>query len=157
MKPHLWFVLGVWMAGLGVVNGAFAAHGLRERLPRLYQNVTEEDLGDGDLWDLLEKRYDNYDTGVRYQMYNSIGLALLGLVATRKTSRCWNFAGFCLFLGIILFSGCLYALVITNRTYLGAVVPIGGVSAILGWLALGCGCIGGFDAPSPPQVPAPGE
>ena len=148
MKPHVWFVLGAWMAALGVVNGAFAAHGLRERLPEIYKNVSDEDLGDGDLYDLLERRYDNYDTGVRYQMYNAIGLALLGLVATRKHSRWWPIAGFCLFLGIILFSGLLYALVLTNMKMLGAIVPIGGVASIIGWLAMGCGCVGGFDPPT---------
>jgi uncharacterized membrane protein YgdD (TMEM256/DUF423 family) len=154
MKPHVWFVLGAWMAALGVVNGAFAAHGLRDRLPEIYKNVSDEDLGDGDLYDLLERRYDNYDTGVRYQMYNAIGLALLGLVATRKNSRWWPIAGFCLFLGIILFSGLLYALVLTNMKMLGAIVPIGGVASIIGWLAMGCGCVGGFDAPTD-VTPAP--
>ncbi|MGC3970129.1 MAG: DUF423 domain-containing protein [Pirellulales bacterium] len=145
------------MAALGVVNGAFAAHGLRDRLPELYKNVGEEALGDGDFLDLVEKRLDNYDTGVRYQMYNSIGLCLVGLVATRKASRWWTVAGFCLFLGIILFSGMLYALVLTNMTKLGAIVPIGGGAAILGWIALGCGCLGGFDSPTSPNIPTATE
>ena len=86
MKPHLWFVLGAWMAALGVVNGAFAAHGLRDHLPARYMSLPFDDP-DMDLGSLLEKRYGDYDTGVRYHMYHSIGLMLLGLVATRKSSE----------------------------------------------------------------------
>ena len=157
MKPHLWFVLGAWMAAFGVVNGAFAAHGLRNQLPARYENIPFDDVPDGDLEALLEKRYGDYDTGVRYHMYHAIGLMLLGLVATRKPSRWWNVAGFGMFLGIILFSAMLYALVLTNRTMLGAIVPIGGVTSIVGWIAMGCGCIGGFDLPATaarPENPA---
>lgn len=156
MKPHLWFVLGAWMAALGVVNGAFAAHGLRDHLPARYMSLPFDDP-DKDLGSLLEKRYDDYDTGVRYHMYHAIGLMLLGLVATRKPSRWWNVAGFGMFLGIILFSAMLYALVLTNRTMLGAIVPIGGVASIIGWIAMGCGCLGGFDRPAaavPAETPA---
>ncbi|MBA4016941.1 MAG: DUF423 domain-containing protein [Pirellula sp.] len=156
MKPHLWFVLGAWLAALGVVNGAFAAHGLRDHLPARYMSLSFDDP-DVDLGSLLEDRYDQYDTGVRYHMYHAIGLMLLGLVATRKPSRWWNIAGFGMFLGIILFSAVLYALVLTNRTMLGAVVPIGGVFSIIGWVAMGCGCLGGFDRPAaetPVETPA---
>jgi uncharacterized membrane protein YgdD (TMEM256/DUF423 family) len=126
--------IGAILGFLGVALGAFAAHGLKQRLPAEMLIV--------------------FETGVRYHMYHAIGLMLLGLVATRKPSRWWNVAGFGMFLGIILFSAMLYALVLTNRTMLGAIVPIGGVASIIGWIAMGCGCLGGFDRPA---AAAPGE
>jgi len=139
MKPQNWFVCGALLAALGVVNGAFGAHLLPQRLPELYASMEIEKLPEGGLGELLFKRYADYDTGVRYQMYHSFGLMLLGVVAAQRRTRLWAVAGFCFFFGTVLFSGCLYALVWTNRTILGAVVPIGGTMFIVGWVALAWG------------------
>ncbi|MBL9091480.1 MAG: DUF423 domain-containing protein [Planctomycetaceae bacterium] len=136
VKPHQWFVLGAWLAALAVVNGAFAAHGLEKRLLVIYQNVPLEDIPNADFEGLIAKRLHDYETGARYQMYHALGLMLLGAVAARRQTICGTLAGLAFFLGILLFSGMLYALVLTNRTMLGAIVPIGGVSFIVGWVAL---------------------
>ncbi|MCE9606401.1 MAG: DUF423 domain-containing protein [Planctomycetia bacterium] len=136
MKPQLWFVCGALLSALGVVNGAFGAHYLPTRLPDLYADVPTEKLPLGGISRLLEKRYADYDTGVRYQMYHAFGLMLLGVVASQRKSALWSVVGFCFFFGTLLFSGCLYALVLTNQTILGAIVPIGGVLFIVGWLTL---------------------
>jgi uncharacterized membrane protein YgdD (TMEM256/DUF423 family) len=40
--------------------------------------------------------------------------------------------------GIVIFSGSLYVLAVTNVRWLGAITPIGGVCLIAGWLALAC-------------------
>lgn len=139
MKPHLWFVCGALLAALGVVNGALAAHGLRDNLQKVYADVPPEKLPEGGLGHLIAKRVDDYDTGARYQMYHALGLMLIGAVAGRRPSRLWSAAGVCFFFGILLFSGCLYALVWTNKTILGAVVPIGGTLFIVGWVLTAIG------------------
>jgi uncharacterized membrane protein YgdD (TMEM256/DUF423 family) len=134
MKPHLWFVCGAILAALGVVNGAFAAHGLRDNLTRRYVEILPENMPDFEIDDLLRKRVGDFETGARYQMYHAFGLMILALAAVRKPSKLWSAAGVCFFFGTVLFSGCLYALVLTNKTWLGAVVPIGGSLFIVGWV-----------------------
>jgi len=134
MKPHLWFACGAILAALGVVNGAFAAHGLRDNLPKIYIELVPKNTPDFEFEELIKKRIGDYETGARYQMYHSFGLMLIGLAAARKPSKLWSAAGVCFFFGILLFSGCLYALVWTNRTMLGAIVPIGGTLFIIGWV-----------------------
>lgn len=134
MKPHLWFICGAIMAALAVVNGAFAAHGLRQNLAQRYVELTSKNMSDFDFDELIKKRLGDFETGARYQMYHAFALMLIGLAAARKPSKVWSAAGVCFFFGILLFSGCLYALVLTNRTWLGAVVPIGGSLFIVGWV-----------------------
>ena len=132
MNPRTWFVCGAVLAGLAVVNGAFAAHGLEKRLATMH-----EDNDDGP--QLIEKRLKDYDTGVRYQMYHAIGLMFLGIVATRKATPLWALAGFGFLAGTMIFSGLLYMLVLFEQPKLGATVPIGGVAFIVGWIALAVG------------------
>lgn len=128
MNPRLWFICGAVLAALGVGNGAFAAHGLEDRLKKSY---TDEAV--------LARRIEQYETGVRYQMYHSAGMLIVGLTAARRKSKMLDFAGFSFLAGIILFSGVLYLLVATNNTKLGMIVPIGGVAFVVGWLALAAG------------------
>lgn len=107
---------GALTAGIAVAAGAFGAHGLVDR-------VTPE-------------RLQTFETAVRYQMYH--GLALFGLamlyrhkpISSIKTSA-WLFV-----VGILIFSGSLYLLVLTDTPWLGAITPIGGVAFILGWIWL---------------------
>jgi uncharacterized membrane protein YgdD (TMEM256/DUF423 family) len=129
MKPGAWFAIGAVLAALGVVNGAYAAHGLEERLKPVYAEEPH----------LLPQRLAQYETGVRYQMYHAGGLMLLGIVAARKATPLWLLAGFGFFAGIAIFSGMLYLLVIFNQPKLGMIVPVGGLSFIAGWLALAAG------------------
>lgn len=128
MNPRLWFICGAVLAALGVGNGAFAAHGLEDRLKKSY---TDEAV--------LARRIEQYETGVRYQMYHSAGMLIVGLTAARRKSKMLDVAGFSFLAGIILFSGVLYLLVATNNTKLGMIVPIGGVAFVVGWLALAAG------------------
>jgi len=129
------------LAGLAVVNGAFSAHGLKARLEIMHGDDTE----------LIDKRLKDYETGVRYQMYHALGLMLLGLVAARKPTPLWHLAGFGFIAGIFIFSGLLYMLVLFDQPKLGATVPIGGVSFIVGWLALAAGAATAFRE-SPPAT-----
>jgi len=118
------FILGSLLAGLSVALGAFGAHGLKSRLS--------------------SERLANFETGSRYQMYHSLALLATGLVGSLWTANAWILAAGILFLvGIILFSGSLYFLSLTDRRWLGAITPFGGLAWIAGWLCLAIGLLAG--------------
>ena len=73
-----------------------------------------------------------YQTGVQYQVIHALGLLILG-VQTRIHIRCiaWLFS-----IGIVIFSGSLYALAISGMTWFGAITPIGGILFLVGWAML---------------------
>ena len=109
------FSIGSILAGLGVVAGAFASHGLKGYL-------TESALY---IW----------QTGVKYQMYHSLALLLVAMVMRLETSvsRCLNLTAIAFVLGIFLFSGSLYSLSLSNIRWLGIITPVGGIAFIIGW------------------------
>lgn len=107
-----WIVVAACLGAAAVVLGAFGAHGLEGR-------VRTEDLA-------------TWETAARYQMYHA--LAILAAAAVRPY-RLGLIAA--LFLaGIVLFSGSLYLLVLTNEGVLGAITPFGGLCFIAGWVTL---------------------
>ena len=116
-----WFSAGAVMCGLGVLLGAFGAHGLRDR-------VTPEMLA-------------VFETGIRYHLVH--GLALLAVAwATTRWPNTWITASGWLFVaGIVIFSGSLYLLSITGVRWLGAITPIGGLCFVAGWLILALSAI----------------
>ena len=107
-RPAL-IAAGAINAAVAVAAGAFAAHGLRERLEARALEV--------------------FETGARYHMYHALGMIAAGLVAARAPG--WVFQA-----GIALFSGSLYALALTDVKALGAITPIGGVAFLVGWIWL---------------------
>ena len=110
-------VAGASLALLAVMAGAFGAHGLRNLVS--------------------ERGLEVFQTAVTYQMYHSIALVLLALLAGQGLSRKllgWS-AGFFL-AGILLFSGSLYLLVLTDIRWIGPITPLGGVCFMLGWALL---------------------
>jgi uncharacterized membrane protein YgdD (TMEM256/DUF423 family) len=110
-------MLGSLNAFLSVALGAFGAHALRSKLSPDMLNV--------------------YQTGVQYHMIHSIGLILIALLADKLgNSSLVNVSGWALFIGIVLFSGSLYALSLSGIKVLGAITPLGGVSFLLGWILL---------------------
>ena len=102
---------------LSVLIGAFGAHGLEGVL-------------------IENQRMETYRTAVKYQFYHSIALLLLGVLMMSNPSKylIWSVKMFVF--GILLFSGSLYLLSLTNYTFIGVVTPIGGLFFIFGWLAL---------------------
>lgn len=105
---------GAIHALLAVALGAFAAHGLEDKLSADYLAV--------------------FETGVRYQMYHAIGLFLLSLLAGKLNEpRRLLLAGRLMHAGIILFSGSLYILSLTGFSKLGIITPFGGVAFIAAW------------------------
>jgi uncharacterized membrane protein YgdD (TMEM256/DUF423 family) len=138
-----WFVIGAVLGGLAVVTGAFAAHGLPAYLQLLYEGDPARVVHGEEV--LAWKKYlGDFQTAAEYQMYHAGALCLVGLLRTPKCERSRRGAGWSFLLGTILFSGSLYALVLTKQTWLGAITPIGGVLLIVGWCALAyAGCPAG--------------
>jgi uncharacterized membrane protein YgdD (TMEM256/DUF423 family) len=108
---------------LSVALGAFAAHKLRDMLPA-------DAVG-------------TFETGVRYQFYHTLALLFVGILYEKFPGKWMRLAGNCFIIGIILFSGSLYALTvlrlaeITGTTrFVGIITPFGGLFFIVGWLLL---------------------
>ncbi len=108
-------VLAGLFAALAVLLGAFGAHGLKAKL-------TPEMLA-------------VYQTGVQYHMWHALGLAVIGFAALHwPQANALRWAGWLMIAGIVLFSGSLYALALTNIKILGAITPFGGLAFIVAWL-----------------------
>ncbi len=120
---RLFAMAGAVMALLAVTLGAFGAHALRAR-------VSPEDL-------II------FETGVRYQMYHALGLFVVAWAASRWPGATVHAAGWLFMVGILIFSGSLYLLVLTGTRWLGAITPLGGVAMILGWGLLAWGIFQG--------------
>jgi uncharacterized membrane protein YgdD (TMEM256/DUF423 family) len=117
MKPSVFLFLGTTCAFLAVAFGAFGAHGLKTM-------ITPEMLA-------------VYKTGAEYQMWHAFGLIAIALMQQHDAqSLLLKWAGALMFLGVILFSGSLYALAILNLPILGAITPIGGVCFLIAWSLL---------------------
>jgi len=111
-----WFVGGSLLGALGVALGAFGAHGLKARVGP----------------DLLEI----WETAARYHLIHALALIATAWAATRWPGPATSAAGWLFLAGVVLFSGSLYALVLSGVRALGAVTPVGGLCLIAGWLAL---------------------
>lgn len=85
------------------------------------------------------ERLDVYDTAVRYQFYHSLGLLGVGLALRTYDVGALRAAALLIVVGIVLFSGSLYALTLDAPRAIGLVTPIGGLALIAGWLAFAYG------------------
>jgi uncharacterized membrane protein YgdD (TMEM256/DUF423 family) len=110
-------LLGSLFGLLAVALGAFGAHGLRGRL-------SPQELA-------------TFETGVRYQMYHALALLLVAFFIARGGPGSSQAAGWAFVLGILLFPGSLYLMVLTGARWLGPITPVGGVAFLVGWLLLG--------------------
>ena len=110
------------IGALSVALGAFGAHGLKDKL-------NESALG-------------IFETAVRYQFYHVFALLAVAILFGSFPGKNLQWAGMCFIIGIILFSGSLYALTALSATNtvglrgIGAITPIGGVFFIVGWVFL---------------------
>jgi uncharacterized membrane protein YgdD (TMEM256/DUF423 family) len=114
------------LGGLAVVMGAFGAHGLDEHLKK--DNSLDATA--------VAKLLDNWETAARYQMYHAIGLLAVGFIACRRCGLAIHLAGAAMTLGTLMFSGCLYALVLSGMALPWWIVPTGGLLMIVGWALL---------------------
>ncbi|HRK34028.1 MAG TPA: DUF423 domain-containing protein [Candidatus Hydrogenedentes bacterium] len=108
-----WMSIAGVFGALGVILGAFGAHGLKERVPA----------------DLLVV----FEVGVRYHMYHAIAMLAVAVFAAESRNRWFGRACSAWLVGIVIFSGSLYLMTFTGMRWLGAITPIGGVALIVGW------------------------
>ena len=109
MNPHR---IRQWAAAFGflaVLLGAFGAHGLEERLTEL-------------------NRVETWETAVFYHFIHALALFVLSLMPRPPKGAVLGFI-----IGILIFSGSLYALSLTGITKLGAITPFGGLAMMVGW------------------------
>ncbi len=104
--------------GAAVTLGAFGAHGLRDKLDAYSMSV--------------------YEKAVFYHFVHALGILIAALLARTGAISSTGEArvGWLLLIGILVFSGSLYALAISGVRMLGAITPIGGLAFIAGWLVL---------------------
>ena len=122
MTLKIAFIFAAFAGFLGVVLGAFGAHALRDSIePRLMET---------------------FQTAVQYQLIHALALLLVSLtMGWLGQNLSFEISAYAFIAGIILFSGSLFGLVLTEITWLGPVTPLGGLCLIVGWLAL---LVGGF-------------
>jgi uncharacterized membrane protein YgdD (TMEM256/DUF423 family) len=114
MNKLLWIKITAISGALAVALGAFAAHGLKNHLsPQLMQT---------------------YQTAVQYHFIHTLALLAIINLPLSKRSLAWVARSF--LLGILLFSGSLYALALTGISAIGLLTPLGGSAFICGWLLL---------------------
>ncbi len=113
-----WSSTGALLMALGVILGAFGAHGLRNRLDAYSMGV--------------------YEKAVFYHFIHALGLLVVSFLPKTGTFSefATNWVCGLLLAGIVIFSGSLYLLAVTGNRMLGAITPIGGVSFIAAWLML---------------------
>jgi uncharacterized membrane protein YgdD (TMEM256/DUF423 family) len=113
-------VFAAFSGALAVTLGAFGAHGLRGKIePRLMET---------------------FQTAVEYQMIHSVALLMVALMISHfGRTLALDISIYAFIGGIILFSGSLYGLALTELRWLGPVTPLGGLFFIAGWLALAVG------------------
>lgn len=108
--------LGSIFGMLSVALGAFGAHGLKKMT---------------DAAGLA-----NWETAARYQFFHALALIFIGLLSSHISTGLRSAIIWCFVLGILIFSGTLYALVLSGMRWLGAITPIGGTLMIIGWALL---------------------
>ncbi|WP_419208848.1 DUF423 domain-containing protein [Photobacterium leiognathi subsp. mandapamensis] len=101
---------------LTVGLGAFAAHGLKHHLSPYLLDV--------------------FKTGVQYQAWHTLALLGCGILTRFLSSKAVSYAALFFAIGIICFSGSLYALALTGIKWFGPITPMGGVCFIIGWVML---------------------
>ncbi|MBK9383380.1 MAG: DUF423 domain-containing protein [Planctomycetes bacterium] len=112
----IWLALCGANGFLAVAAGAFGAHALRERLPS----------------DLLEI----WNTAAHYHLVHALALGLCAWLGETRGGALPRWAGRCFTVGLLLFSGSLYALALSGVRGLGAVTPLGGLAFLAGWLCV---------------------
>ncbi|WP_338763994.1 DUF423 domain-containing protein [Bernardetia sp. ABR2-2B] len=114
---------GAILGALAVGIGAFGAHALKD-------------------WLIAIGQVETFQTASKYHFYHSFSIILIGILMqlglknSEKSSKLLTWAGNLHLFGILIFSGTLYLLCLTNIKWLGAITPIGGVLLIVGWVFL---------------------
>ncbi len=128
------------IGSLGVLIGAFGAHGLESYLTSRFELPAET----------LLRRSEQFDVAVRYHLVHAAAmLALCGL--PNLSAGSFKLAAALMIAGTLLFSGSLYVLVATNTPWLGMITPLGGISWVVAWAVIAIGALRSPDPDPQPQ------
>lgn len=105
---------GALLMGLGILLGAFGAHGLKQSLSPL--------------------ALETYQTGVHYHLIHALALLIIGVYEACKPQFDFRLTKLAFMCGIFLFSVNCYLYSITGIKTFAMIVPVGGVMFVLGWL-----------------------
>ena len=111
-------IAGLLLA-LATIFGAFGAHALKAQLS--------------------PDRLEVYETAVRYHFFHALGLLGIGLTLRFVDASPIRWAAVLVLVGVILFSGSLYALTFGAPRPFGIVTPFGGLALIAGWISFAIG------------------
>ncbi|HRF59372.1 MAG TPA: DUF423 domain-containing protein [Fimbriimonadaceae bacterium] len=114
MQTQLLF--GALNGFLAVALGAFGAHALKPRIS--------------------EAKLALFQTGTHYHLLHAVAILVVAMMAPRIAAGFATWSARCFFWGILLFSGSLYVMAVTQMTTFAAVTPFGGVCFLAGWLIL---------------------
>ncbi len=117
ISPKTALLLGSMFSFLSVAFGAFGAHALKDFL-------------------VQTQRLPVYEKAVQYQFYHALALILVGIMGVQFPQLKTGTIAICMVLGILIFSGSLYALCLTQIRWMGAITPLGGISFLIGWFLL---------------------
>ena len=110
---------GGLLALLAVGLGAFGAHAIKGQVSPEMMAV--------------------FETGNRYHIYHALGLLVAGSGLKEYGNTLFRKGAWSFLLGILIFSGSLYTLALSEIRWLGALTPLGGICFLLGWLLLAIG------------------
>lgn len=116
MRVNVWLLLAAINGFLAVAAGAFGAHGLQGRLDAHALSL--------------------FETAARYHMAHALAMGLAALAGRGGANAAAAAAAALFLVGILLFSGSLYALALTGARGLAFVTPFGGIAFLAGWAAL---------------------
>jgi uncharacterized membrane protein YgdD (TMEM256/DUF423 family) len=117
MNQKVTLLCGALLGGLGVALGAFGAHALK---PVLLEN----------------NKLEIYETATRYQLVHALALLIAGALMAQVHHKTLRWATTCWAVGILFFSGSLYALSFRSITAIAYLTPVGGLLFLAGWAFL---------------------
>ena len=118
MKSNLYLSIAGLSGALCVGLGAFGAHAMHDFL-------------------VETNHLDTFKTASDYHMYHTLLLVFISLIITKDNRKLVRLTYALCGIGILVFSGSLYILCLTNTPWLGAITPIGGLLLISSWLLIG--------------------
>ncbi|MEQ9021289.1 MAG: DUF423 domain-containing protein [Pseudomonadales bacterium] len=101
---------------LSVILGAFSAHSLKSKVSANYLDV--------------------FNTAAEYQMAHALTLLIVCILMLKFPSVSLKVGAWAFSLGLLIFPGSLYLLVLLDLPLLGAVTPLGGIAFLVGWSCL---------------------
>lgn len=118
VSARIFLAIAATFGGTSVAIGAFGSHTLRDRLS--------------------ESALATLKTGTQYQMYHALVLLFVAVLLTTITSPplTLKVSGYAFTIGVVLFSGSLYALALGSQGVFGIVTPFGGAALLTGWGSL---------------------